>query len=414
MKIRKKLLSLLGAAAMAVTVMAVAGGAQEVKAASNTYVVNSSVADVTGNVGDTIEVPITFTTDTPTNSLLGKLRDNKNNVSYYDDTVLKFVGTEFRGMPAGLTSTAGGNFSYVSTETSTSGTIILKFEVLKCSPTPVTLNIKDLYYTTNAIKTDTVNLTSKIMINHPTDKRVETVTKEPTCTEKGTKSVKCGECGADLGTEEIPALGHTAGDWKVTKEATCTEKGSKNQLCSVCGEVIKTEEIAALGHKAGDWKVTKEATCTEKGSKEQRCTVCGEVVKTEEIAKLAHTWKTDKDTDKDGWKVVTAATKDKEGSKERVCSVCGTKETATIAKLTATTTPTPTATPGATSGNKNNTTTGTTSTGSKTTSGTSTGSTAVKTGDSTNVAGMVAAVAASAGILVICGVMVMRRRKVNR
>ena len=374
MKIRKKLLSLLGAAAMAVTVMAVAGGAQEVKAASNTYVVNSSVADVTGNVGDTIEVPITFTTDTPTNSLLGKLRDNKNNVSYYDDTVLKFVGTEFRGMPAGLTSTAGGNFSYVSTETSTSGTIILKFEVLKCSPTPVTLNIKDLYYTTNAIKTDTVNLTSKITINHPTDKRVETVTKEPTCTEKGTKSVKCGECGADLGTEEI----------------------------------------AALGHKAGDWKVTKEATCTEKGSKEQRCTVCGEVVKTEEIAKLAHTWKTDKDTDKDGWKVVTAATKDKEGSKERVCSVCGTKETATIAKLTATTTPTPTATPGATSGNKNNTTTGTTSTGSKTTSGTSTGSTAVKTGDSTNVAGMVAAVAASAGILVICGVMVMRRRKVNR
>ena len=374
MKIRKKLLSLLGAAAMAVTVMAVAGGAQEVKAASNTYVVNSSVADVTGNVGDTIEVPITFTTDTPTNSLLGKLRDTKNNVSYYDDTVLKFVGTEFRGMPAGLTSTAGGNFSYVSTETSTSGTIILKFEVLKCSPTPVTLNIKDLYYTTNAIKTDTVNLTSKITINHPTDKRVETVTKEPTCTEKGTKSVKCGECGADLGTEEIPALGHTAGDWKVTKEATCTEKGSK----------------------------------------EQRCTVCGEVVKTEEIAKLAHTWKTDKDTDKDGWKVVTAATKDKEGSKERVCSVCGTKETATIAKLTATTTPTPTATPGATSGNKNNTTTGTTSTGSKTTSGTSTGSTAVKTGDSTNVAGMVAAVAASAGILVICGVMVMRRRKVNR
>ena len=235
MKIRKKLLSLLGAAAMAVTVMAVAGGAQEVKAASNTYVVNSSVADVTGNVGDTNEVPSTFTTDTPTNTLLGKLRDNKNNVTYYDDTVLKFVGTEFRGMPAGLTSTAGGNFSYVSTETSTSGTIILKFEVLKCSPTPVTLNIKDLYYTTNAIKTDTVNLTSKITINHPTDKRVETVTKEPTCTEKGTKSVKCGECGADLGTEEIPALGHTAGDWKVTKEATCTEKGSKKQLCSVVG-----------------------------------------------------------------------------------------------------------------------------------------------------------------------------------
>ena len=144
MGIKRKILSLFSAVVMGATVIFTAAGGEHVQAAE-TYKVNSSVADVSGNVGDTIEIPITFTTDTPTNSLLGKLRDNKNNVSYYDDTVLKFVGTEFRGMPAGLTSTAGGNFSYVSTETSTSGTIILKFEVLKCSPTPVTLNIKDLY-----------------------------------------------------------------------------------------------------------------------------------------------------------------------------------------------------------------------------------------------------------------------------
>lgn len=283
MKIRKKLLSLLGAAAMAVTVMAVAGGAQEVKAASNTYVVNSSVADVTGNVGDTIEVPITFTTDTPTNSLLGKLRDNKNNVSYYDDTVLKFVGTEFRGMPAGLTSTAGGNFSYVSTTTSTSGTIILKFEVLKCSAKPVTVTIKDLYYTTNAIRSESVTLTSTVTIAHPEDQKEEVVTKKPTCTEKGTKEIRCKVCGGVLEEQEIAALGHKAGDWKVTKEATCTEAGSKEQRCTVCGEVVKTEEIPALGHK-GEWKVVKASTFTEKGSKEERCSVCGEPLDTKEIA----------------------------------------------------------------------------------------------------------------------------------
>lgn len=283
MKIRKKLLSLLGAAAMAVTVMAVAGGAQEVKAASNTYVVNSSVADVTGNVGDTIEVPITFTTDTPTNSLLGKLRDNKNNVSYYDDTVLKFVGTEFRGMPAGLTSTAGGNFSYVSTTTSTSGTIILKFEVLKCSAKPVTVTIKDLYYTTNAIRSESVTLTSTVTIAHPEDQKEEVVTKKPTCTEKGTKEIRCKVCGGVLEEQEIAALGHKAGDWKVTKEATCTEAGSKEQRCTVCGEVVKTEEIPALGHK-GEWKVVKASTFTEKGSKEERCSVCGELLDTKEIA----------------------------------------------------------------------------------------------------------------------------------
>ena len=386
MSIRKKLVSLLGTTMIAAAIMFVAGGATEVQAAS--YTVTSTTGDVTGEVGSTVKVPIHISSAQDLRGLSGKLNGN------YDSSVLQFEGMSPEGIPeAVLTSTAGGNFSYLTSKNNTfkSGTLNLEFKVLKCTADPVSVTIKNLYYTDGNESSDMVDLTAKVTINHPTDKRVETVAKEPTCTEKGTKSVKCGECGADLGTEEIPALGHTAGDWKVTKEATCTEKGSKNQLCSVCGEVIKTEEIAALGHKAGDWKVTKE-----------------------EIAKLAHTWKTDKDTDKDGWKVVTVATKDKEGSKERVCSVCGTKETATIAKLTATTTPTPTATPGATSGNKNNTTTGTTSTGSKTTSGTSTGSTAVKTGDSTNVAGMVAAVAASAGILVICGVMVMRRRKVNR
>ena len=313
MGIKRKILSLFSAVVMGATVIFTAAGGEHVQAAE-TYKVNSSVADVSGNVGDTIEIPITFTTDTPTNSLLGKLRDNKNNVSYYDDTVLKFVGTEFRGMPAGLTSTAGGNFSYVSTTTSTSGTIILKFEVLKCSAKPVTVTIKDLYYTTNAIRSESVTLTSTVTIAHPEDQKEEVVTKKPTCTEKGTKEIRCKVCGGVLEEQQIAALGHKAGDWKVTKEATCTEAGSKEQRCTVCGEVVKTEEIAALGHKAGDWKVTKEATCTEAGSKEQRCTVCGEVVKTEEIPALGH---------KGEWKVVKASTFTEKGSKEERCSVCG-------------------------------------------------------------------------------------------
>ena len=95
MGIKRKILSLFSAVVMGATVIFTAAGGEHVQAAE-TYKVNSSVADVSGNVGDTIEIPITFTTDTPTNSLLGKLRDNKNNVSYYDDTVLKFVGTEIQ------------------------------------------------------------------------------------------------------------------------------------------------------------------------------------------------------------------------------------------------------------------------------------------------------------------------------
>ena len=410
MKLGKRFFSFLGTVLLATAVAWNVGSVTEVKAAS--YTVNSSVDDVTGEIGDTIKVPIHISSTQSLTGVGGKLNGN------YDSTILKFEGISFEGIFAnGLQSTAGGNFGYVvdSSNAFKNGTVNLEFKVLKCSPNPVSVTIKNLYYTDGNESSDMVDLTAKVTINHPADKRVETVTKEPTCTEKGRKEVKCGECGADLGTEEIPVLGHKAGEWKVTKEATCTEKGSKEQRCTVCGEVIKTEEIPLKDHTYTE-KVTKKATCTVEGEKVLTCSVC-HATKTEKIAKLAHTWKTDKDTDKDGWKVVTAATKDKEGSKERVCSVCGTKETATIAKLTETTTPTPTTTPtttpGATNGNKNNTTTGTT-TGNKTTSGTATGSKTVKTGDSTNAAGMVAAVAVSAGIIVICGVMVMRRRKANR
>ena len=175
-------------------------------------------------MGDVINLPIHIESTQKLRGLSGKLRGN------YDTTVLEFQGMEGKDIPeAVLTSTAGGNFSYLTSSSNTfsSGTLNLKFKVLKCSADPVSVTIRDLYY-----------------------------------------------------TQEIPALGHKAGDWKVTKEATCTEKGSREQRCTVCDEVVKTEEIAALGHKDGKWKITKESTFTEKGSKELHCAVCDEVIKT--------------------------------------------------------------------------------------------------------------------------------------
>ena len=302
MKIGKKLFSLLGTALLATAVAWNFGGATEVQAAS--YTVNSSVSDVQGNVGDVINLPIHIESTQKLRGLSGKLRGN------YDTTVLEFQGMEGKDIPA------GGNFSYLTSSSNTfsSGTLNLKFKVLKCSADPVSVTIRDLYYTDGNESSDKVTLTANVTVNHPQDQREEKVTKEATCTEKGSKSIICKVCGATLETQEIPALGHKAGDWKVTKEATCTEKGSREQRCTVCDEVVKTEEIAALGHKAGDWKVTKEATCTEKGSREQRCTVCDEVVKTEEIAALGH---------KDGkWKITKESTFTEKGSKELHCAVC--------------------------------------------------------------------------------------------
>ena len=83
------------------------------------------------------------------------------------------------------------------------------------------------------------------------------VTKEPTCTENGSKLYTCGNCGATK-TETIPAA-HKWGQGVVTKEPTCTEKGVRTYTCSVCG-ATKTEEIATVAHQYGS---------------DGKCTVCG-------------------------------------------------------------------------------------------------------------------------------------------
>ena len=117
---------------------------------------------------------------------------------------------------------------------------------------------------------------------------------EATCTAAQT----CVVCGAEV----MPAKGHAFGEWSNTKEPTCTEKGSKERVC-VCGEK-ETEEIAAKGHTPG-----AAATCTEK----QICTVCN----AELAAALGHSGE---------WVVVKEATKTEDGLKEKICATCGFKE----------------------------------------------------------------------------------------
>lgn len=149
---------------------------------------------------------------------------------------------------------------------------------------------------------------------------VESITKEPTCTEAGEKKLTCS-CG-DTRTETIPAKGHNFVDGEctdchekdsgyhehsytevITKEPTCTEAGEKTYTCD-CGDNY-TEEIPAKGHHYGDddrctdcgelnpdhihsyiEKVTKEPTCTEMGEKTYSCD-CGDSY-TEEIPAKGH------------------------------------------------------------------------------------------------------------------------------
>lgn len=432
MKAKKQWLSLFGAVAMSAALML--SGAKEVKAASAS-VVKANISDVTAEVGDEISIPITFSCDNgELKGCNGVLKGN------YDTSVLEYVKAEYVGMPSGMTSIAGGNFGYVSGETFKSGTINLKFKVLKCTAEPTKVSVTGLTFS-NAeyVTTELETLTATVTIEH-VKANYKTDEKAATCTEAGYKKVTCGDCGAVISDEVIKAEGHDKGKWTVVKAATCTEAGSKELHCTKCGTLLDTATIEAEGHDKGKWTVVKEATCKEEGSKELNCTKCGTLLDTAEvaltdhtwdegkvqkeatckeegeklltctvcgttklapIAKTAHIWKTDKDTDKDGWKVVTAATKEKEGSKERECTVCGEKETAVIAKLSAAGT--------GTTGNKSNATTGKTNSSSGTKTTTTTGS--AKTGD--NAMSMEYLVLFLVAVCGIGAVVAVKRRRVN-
>lgn len=149
----------------------------------------------------------------------------------------------------------------------------------------------------------------------------ESITKEPTCTEAGEKTYTC-VCG-DSYTETIPAKGHNYKDGEctdcgdkdpnyhthkyvesITKEPTCTEAGEKTYTCD-CGDSY-TETIPAKGHNYKDGtctdcgekdpnhvhsyteSITKEPTCTEAGEKTYTC-VCGDSY-TETIPAKGHNY----------------------------------------------------------------------------------------------------------------------------
>lgn len=61
---------------------------------------------------------------------------------------------------------------------------------------------------------------------------------------------------------------------QVTKQPTCTQTGTKLLTCEICGRT-KTEEIEKTEHKY-IWVTDKFPTQTEEGSKHQECQLCGD------------------------------------------------------------------------------------------------------------------------------------------
>ncbi len=158
------------------------------------------------------------------------------------------------------------------------------------------------------------------------------VIRAATCTTEGLMTFSCQDCGVQVSTETIPALGHAVAiDPAVA--ATCTATGlTEGSHCTACNEVLTAQQtIPALGHDWDEGEVTKTATCSATGVRTHHCTRCN-VAGEQEIAidPDAHSW--------GAWTVVRNAAVGVEGSEQRVCAHDGTHvETRAIAALEATT-----------------------------------------------------------------------------
>lgn len=91
------------------------------------------------------------------------------------------------------------------------------------------------------------------------ENETEDVTTSAGCTTPGSKVITCEDCGAELRTVTIPALGHLEKDEIITA-ATCETAGSKNVVCTRCSNTITINnvEIKALGHNIVAGKCTRE------------------------------------------------------------------------------------------------------------------------------------------------------------
>ena len=191
-------------------------------------------------------------------------------------------------------------------------------------------------------------LTEKEIIIPAFGHSYETVVTDPTCTEVGYSTHTCVTCGDTYTDSEVEALGHELSEWQTTKEPDCTELGSKEKNCSRC-DYYETEEIPALGHDdemiitatcensgyevyickvcgrrstgnaveafghdLGDWETTKESDCTEIGEKVKNCSRC-DYYETEEIPATGHLYE----------KEVTAPTCEEDGYTTHTCRLCG-------------------------------------------------------------------------------------------
>ena len=138
-----------------------------------------------------------------------------------------------------------------------------------------------------------------------------------TCTDQGYTTHTCTKCGHSYVDAYVDPLGHTHREAEVENnvDATCDAAGSYDNVvyCTVCEEELSREtvNVPATGHSWGQWETTRAPACTEAGERTRSCGTCG-AVETESIAANGHDYDA----------VTTAPTCEEQGYTTFTC-VCG-------------------------------------------------------------------------------------------
>ncbi|MBE6563228.1 MAG: hypothetical protein E7660_05780 [Ruminococcaceae bacterium] len=140
-----------------------------------------------------------------------------------------------------------------------------------------------------------------------------TITKEPTCTEAGSKVFLCQLCEYAEYTE-IPLIEHNFKS-EIVLDATCKDEGEKKFTCTVCA-FGKTEPLPIIDEHDFKSEIVLDATCQSEGEEKLTCTVCS-IEKTKSIPlKEEHTFE---------FRIINESTCTQKGLKEQECTVCGIK-----------------------------------------------------------------------------------------
>lgn len=231
-----------------------------------------------------------------------------------------------------FTITNNGNVDLENVNVSVTGTNAEQFElswdktatIQPNGTIKVTVKPKDglavhTYQATLSVSADNATDTTKTLQFTVSEHEYNAVVTPPTCTEKGYTTYTCKNCPHSYVGDEVPANGHTWGEWTIIDAPTCEQGGSRKHTCVDCG-TVETENLNPNGHEwETEYTVDKEPTCTQDGSKSIHCKNCNAVKGSTTITKLGHSF-TDYISNND-------ATCTKDGTKTAKCDRCDETDT---------------------------------------------------------------------------------------